>query len=325
MTTPPHCTTWAWPNWRPACAPQGLCRRSRAAFPGPRQGAPEPGRLRGHDEDATLAQARAADARLAAGTAGALEGVPLAHKDIFVTRDFPSTAGSKMLAGYRSPLDATVVRQAGRSRRVTLGKLNCDEFAMGSANENSAFAPAGAPVQPLGHRAHARRLVGRQRRGRGRAPGAGRHRHRHRRLDPPAGRFAASPASSPPMAALALRHDRLCLQPGPGRPDGAQRRGLRPAAVGHVRPTRTATPPALDVPPKTSARSLGATASMACASACPGVLRRRPGGRRARRRRGAWPNTKSSAPRWCRSACRAPSCRSRCTTSLRRPRPARPT
>jgi aspartyl-tRNA(Asn)/glutamyl-tRNA(Gln) amidotransferase subunit A len=53
--------------------------------------------------EATLAQARAADARIAAGTAGALEGVPLGHKDIFVTKDFPTTAGSKMLEGYRSP------------------------------------------------------------------------------------------------------------------------------------------------------------------------------------------------------------------------------
>jgi aspartyl-tRNA(Asn)/glutamyl-tRNA(Gln) amidotransferase subunit A len=53
------------------------------------------------NEDATLAQAQAADARIAAGTAGALDGVPIAHKDIFVTRDFPSTAGSRMLAGYQ--------------------------------------------------------------------------------------------------------------------------------------------------------------------------------------------------------------------------------
>ena len=101
--------------------------------------------------DATLAQARAADARIAAGTAGALEGVPLAHKDIFVTRDFPTTAGSKMLVGYQSPFDATVVSQLAAAGAVTLGKLNCDEFAMGSANENSAVAPVGfdapAPVR----------------------------------------------------------------------------------------------------------------------------------------------------------------------------------
>ena len=98
-------------------------------------------------EDVTLAQARAADARLASGTAGVLEGVPVAHKDIFVTRGFASTAGSKMLKGYQSPFDATVVARLGAgvtgaasgAGMVTLGKLNCDEFAMGSANENSAY------------------------------------------------------------------------------------------------------------------------------------------------------------------------------------------
>src|SRR5262245_32185774 len=60
------------------------------------------------DESVTLAQARAADARIAAGETTPLLGVPVAHKDIFVTRDFPNTAGSKMLADYRSPFDATV-------------------------------------------------------------------------------------------------------------------------------------------------------------------------------------------------------------------------
>lgn len=95
--------------------------------------------------DATLAQAAAADARIAAGTAGALEGVPLAHKDIFVTRDFPTTAGSKMLVGYQSPFDATVVSQLAAAGAVTLGKLNCDEFAMGSGNENSYFGAVKNP------------------------------------------------------------------------------------------------------------------------------------------------------------------------------------
>ena len=103
------------------------------------------------NEDATLAQARSADERLAKGVGGALEGVPLAHKDIFVTRDFPTTAGSRMLAGYQSPFDATVVTRLAAAGAVTLGKLNCDEFAMGSANENSAVAPVGfdapAPVR----------------------------------------------------------------------------------------------------------------------------------------------------------------------------------
>jgi len=89
--------------------------------------------------DVSLAQARAADARLAAGERTPLLGVPLAHKDVFVTRDFPTTAGSKTLANYRSPFDATVVSQLAGAGMVTLGKLNCDEFAMGSSNENSAY------------------------------------------------------------------------------------------------------------------------------------------------------------------------------------------
>lgn len=100
------------------------------------------------NEEVTLTQARNADAALAAGTTRPLQtllGVPLAHKDIFVTRDFVSTAGSKMLAGYRSPFDATVVAKLAEQGVVTLGKLNCDEFAMGSANENSAFGPVQNP------------------------------------------------------------------------------------------------------------------------------------------------------------------------------------
>jgi len=102
--------------------------------------------------DVTLAQARAADERIASGNPGALEGVPIAHKDIFVTKDFCSTAGSKMLAGYRSPFDATVVAKLAGQGMVTLGKLNCDEFAMGSSNENSAVAPVGfSQPHPVGN------------------------------------------------------------------------------------------------------------------------------------------------------------------------------
>jgi aspartyl-tRNA(Asn)/glutamyl-tRNA(Gln) amidotransferase subunit A len=100
------------------------------------------------DVDTSLAQARAADARLAAGERTPLLGVPLAHKDVFVTRDFPTTAGSKMLANYRSPFDATVVSRLGvngGAGMVTLGKLNCDEFAMGSGNDNSAYQPVQNP------------------------------------------------------------------------------------------------------------------------------------------------------------------------------------
>ena len=99
------------------------------------------------NSDVTLEQARASDAKLAAGTAGPLEGVPIAHKDVFVTKDFATTAGSKILTGYRSPFDATVVRKLREAGMVSLGKLNCDEFAMGSSNENSAFGAVSNPWQ----------------------------------------------------------------------------------------------------------------------------------------------------------------------------------
>jgi len=118
------------------------------------------GRMKAHEslgtfvdvnEEVTLAQARAADALIAKGSAPTLAGVPIAHKDIFVTTDFATTAGSKMLAGYRSPFDATVVRRLAEAGAVTLGKLSCDEFAMGSANENVAVPAVGhdkaVPVQ----------------------------------------------------------------------------------------------------------------------------------------------------------------------------------
>jgi aspartyl-tRNA(Asn)/glutamyl-tRNA(Gln) amidotransferase subunit A len=103
------------------------------------------------DVEVTLAQARASDARRAAGRVrGPLDGVPIAHKDIFVTRDFPTTAGSRILENYRSPFDATLVARLGDAPEegagmVTLGKLNCDEFAMGSSNEHSAYGPVQNP------------------------------------------------------------------------------------------------------------------------------------------------------------------------------------
>ena len=97
------------------------------------------------DPALSLAQAGAADARIKAGTAGPLTGIPIAHKDIFVTEGWRSTAGSKMLANYTSPFNATVVARFEQAGMVTLGKLNCDEFAMGSSNQNSAF---GAVLNP---------------------------------------------------------------------------------------------------------------------------------------------------------------------------------
>ncbi len=97
------------------------------------------------DAEGATTAARAADVRRAAGDAAPLLGVPIAHKDIFVTTALPTTAGSKMLAGYRSPFDATVVSRLSDAGAISLGKLNCDEFAMGSGNENSAYGAAHNP------------------------------------------------------------------------------------------------------------------------------------------------------------------------------------
>lgn len=95
----------------------------------------------------TLLQAKAADAQLADGSATTLTGVPLAHKDIFVTKHWKTTAGSKILNNYISPFDAHVVAElgVGRAGMVCLGKVNMDEFAMGSSNESAYAGPTKNP------------------------------------------------------------------------------------------------------------------------------------------------------------------------------------
>ncbi|MEO3870479.1 Asp-tRNA(Asn)/Glu-tRNA(Gln) amidotransferase subunit GatA [Nonomuraea sp. B12E4] len=98
------------------------------------------------DRETTLDQARDVDARLRAGEKlGPLAGVPVAHKDIFVTRDMPTTAGSKILEGWRPPYDATVTARLRAAGLVILGKTNLDEFAMGSSTENSSFGVSHNP------------------------------------------------------------------------------------------------------------------------------------------------------------------------------------
>ena len=92
-----------------------------------------------------LAQADAADAAIQAGNASVLAGIPLAHKDIFCTQGVRTSAGSKMLDNFISPYDATVVSKAKAAGLVTLGKVNMDEFAMGSTSESSYYGATKNP------------------------------------------------------------------------------------------------------------------------------------------------------------------------------------
>ncbi len=91
--------------------------------------------------DQALAMARAADERIARGEAGPLEGAPLAIKDLFCTKGVRATAGSRILGEFKPPYESTVTANLWRDGAVMLGKLNMDEFAMGSSNETSAFGP----------------------------------------------------------------------------------------------------------------------------------------------------------------------------------------
>jgi hypothetical protein len=273
------------------------------------------------DAEGALAQARAADRRRAEGDAGPLVGVPIAHKDIFVTRAQPTTAGSRMLEGYRSPFDATVVARLADAGTVTLGKLNCDEFAMGSSTENSAYHPTLNPWDesrvPGGSSGGSAAAVA--------APvAAGGDRHRHRRLDPPAGELLRHHRDQADLRRLlALRDDRVRVEPRPGRRAGEKRRGLRARARRdeRVRRARFDERRAAGAGfPRDARQGRGRARprrgrSRACGSGCrrSSFPRRSPAmsSRRCAPRSPSWP---SSAPCSSTSSCRAPSSRSRSTT-----------
>ena len=100
-----------------------------------------------------LAMARASDARIARGEGGPLEGAPLGIKDLFSTEGVDTTAGSKILQGFKPPYESTVTANLWRDGAVMLGKLNMDEFAMGSSNETSAWGPVANPWKSRGSNA----------------------------------------------------------------------------------------------------------------------------------------------------------------------------
>jgi aspartyl-tRNA(Asn)/glutamyl-tRNA(Gln) amidotransferase subunit A len=116
-------------------------------------------RIRAHDaalncfitvtEEAALAQAKSADERIAAGQAGPLTGVPIAHKDIFCTQDVRTSCGSRMLENFVSPYDATVVSKLQQAGAVMLGKTNMDEFAIHGTPGPSQVAHPAARRRPL--------------------------------------------------------------------------------------------------------------------------------------------------------------------------------
>ncbi|WP_339913944.1 Asp-tRNA(Asn)/Glu-tRNA(Gln) amidotransferase subunit GatA [uncultured Brevundimonas sp.] len=103
--------------------------------------------------DKAIDMARASDAKLAKGEGGALEGAPLGIKDLFCTDGVQTTAGSNMLRGFVPPYESTVSGNLWRDGAVMLGKLNMDEFAMGSSNETSAFGPVVNPWKSTGSNA----------------------------------------------------------------------------------------------------------------------------------------------------------------------------
>jgi aspartyl-tRNA(Asn)/glutamyl-tRNA(Gln) amidotransferase subunit A len=186
-----------------------------------------------------LAAADAADAARASGDLKPLSGVPLGIKDLFATRGYQTTAGSHILGGFEPEYESTVSGNLFAAGAGMLGKLNMDEFAMGSSNETShhgnVISPwrrsdgGNAALTPGGSSGGSAAAGGR-------ADRAGGDRHRYRRLDPAAGRFCRNHGYQADLwPLLALGRGRLCLVARPGWADGAGRARLRDPAGSHGR------------------------------------------------------------------------------------------
>ena len=175
-----------------------------------------------HTPDLALKQACAADERIGKGDAPAMCGIPLGIKDLYCTRGVPSQAASAILAGFKPEYESTVTQNLFDAGAVMLGKLNMDEFAMGSSNETSVYGNA---VNPWRRGNDDAQLTpggssGRfGQRGRGRPLPRG-HRHRHRRLDPPTcGIYRHYRHQTNLWPLFQMGHCRLCLVARSGRAD----------------------------------------------------------------------------------------------------------
>ena len=210
-----------------------------------------------------LEMAAASDERLARGEGGPLEGLPIGVKDLYATRGVHTQACSHILDGFKPTYESTVTAQLWRDGAVMLGKLNMDEFAMGSSNETSYYGPVASPwLPPNWSAAQARAALAGDKRGLlvpgGSSGGSaaavaarlclGRDRQRHRRIDPPAGGVHRHLRHQADLRALlALRHGRFRLLARPGRTARPQRSATRRsccarwrATIPRIRPVRRA-------------------------------------------------------------------------------------